>query len=509
MHRFRSEGLLGLRSSGISICSLVAALLVCSLHDAASAESPPASAAGAATPYDARPWLADLEQTRTALADRYANLEWVVFEHETNLALLFADTKLRVNSAATSTEARAAFDRLARQLGDGHVRFRWQEQATDNQRPTADCKGLGYDAVKSGVPVAAYLPGYAPLANPHDAVFPAGMIRVGAHRVGVVRIGLFAPQGIPSLCTAALDALQLEAAAPCDDACADRIEAWVSARMTADLVREVRSLRARGAEVLLIDIANNGGGTEWAEAAARMLSPIRLKSEHVGFVRGAHWAGALSAQEAGLRTAATTADAADRAFLLSMASQVAARHEEAATPCDAEPFWRGERPACPWLGDSWFSSGAIDSDTPRIHGKPWASLVFTPAKFEYEAGAWRGPLIVLVNGSTGSAAEEFAAILQDNRAALVLGAPTVGAGCGHTDGGTPTVLENSGGVLELPDCARFRADGSNEVMGVEPDLLVGLRAADGPHRQALRVAAALPEAVNRALRLRNAGRVHH
>jgi C-terminal processing protease CtpA/Prc len=192
-----------------------------------------------------------------------------------------------------------------------------------------------------------------------------------------------------------------------------------------------------------------------------------------------------------------------------MASQVAARHQEAETLCDAEPFWRGEHPACHWLGDSWFSSGVQGSDTPRIHGKPWASLVFTPAKFEYEAGAWRGPLIVLVNGSTGSAAEEFAAILQDNHAALVLGAPTFGAGCGHTDGGTPTVLENSGGVLELPDCARFRADGSNEVMGVEPDLLVGLRAADGPHRQALRVAASLPEAVNRALRLRNSGRVRH
>jgi hypothetical protein len=38
-------------------------------------------------------------------------------------------------------------------------------------------------------------------------------------------------------------------------------------------------------------------------------------------------------------------------------------------------------------------------------------------------------------------------------------------------------------------------------MGVEPDLLVGLGAEDGPHRQALRVAANLPEAIRRALRL--------
>ena len=115
-------------------------------------------------------------------------------------------------------------------------------------------------------------------------------------------------------------------------------------------------------------------------------------------------------------------------------------------------------------------------------------LRFYAAKFNYPDAVWDGPLIVLVNGYTGSAAEEFTAVLQDNHAAVVMGAPTAGAGCGHTDGGTPTKLKNSGGILELPHCARFRADGSNEVMGIQPDVLVGLRATDGPHRQGLRVA---------------------
>jgi C-terminal processing protease CtpA/Prc len=114
---------------------------------------------------------------------------------------------------------------------------------------------------------------------------------------------------------------------------------------------------------------------------------------------------------------------------------------------------------------------------------------------------WRGPLIVLVNGGTGSAAEQFAAVLQDNHAAVVMGAPTVGAGCGYTNGGTPTTLKNSSGILELPDCARMRADGSNEVMGIQPDVLVGLRTTDGPHRQGMRVGEKLPEAVARAIRL--------
>ena len=124
-------------------------------------------------------------------------------------------------------------------------------------------------------------------------------------------------------------------------------------------------------------------------------------------------------------------------------------------------------------------------------------------KFNYPEGVWRGPLIVLVDGGTGSAAEQFAAVLQDNKVAIVMGSPTVGAGCGHTDGGTPTTLKNSGGVLELPDCARFRADGSNEVTGVQPDVLVGLRSGDGRHRQGIRVSEKLSEAIERALRITN------
>lgn len=129
-----------------------------------------------------------------------------------------------------------------------------------------------------------------------------------------------------------------------------------------------------------------------------------------------------------------------------------------------------------------------------LDGKPWAPLVFSPAKYPYTAGVWRGPLIVVVDSLTYSAAEEFASVLQDNHAALIMGAPTGGAGSGHTDGGTPTTLPNSHGIFELPDCARFRANGDNEVAGVQPTVLAGLRRFDGVDRQAHFLNLALPEA---------------
>ena len=136
----------------------------------------------------------------------------------------------------------------------------------------------------------------------------------------------------------------------------------------------------------------------------------------------------------------------------------------------------GKHPTCKWLGDGFYSTGLLQSArVEALRSKPWASLVFSPLQYPYHEGLWRGPLMVLVDQGTGSAAEQFAAELQDNHAAVVIGSPTVGAGCGHTDGGTPTTLTNSGAVLKLPDCLRMRSAGLNLASGVQPDVLVGLR----------------------------------
>jgi len=86
---------------------------------------------------------------------------------------------------------------------------------------------------------------------------------------------------------------------------------------------------------------------------------------------------------------------------------------------------------------------------------------------------------------------------------VVLGARTGGAGCGHTNGGTPTTLKNSGAILELPDCVRFRADGSSEVRGMLPDEVVAIRADDGAGFRARLIAEKLPAAIARAQALQH------
>ena len=450
------------------------------------------SSTATAQTFDPKPWLEDLTQAKGAFAAKYANLEWAQFDAQTPLSDLFSDTEARVKSAGSDADARAAFDRLARRLGDGHVRFDW---ATASSAESQDIC-VDYSPSYAAAPLAGAATDYVALHTPQSAVFPAGVIQAGGRRVGVIKIGMFGPHATPAYCRAAAAALNIPQDKPCDDPCQDRLEHWASVRMTEDFAAQIEALKTAGADVLLVDIAGNGGGSEWAETAARMVTPIRIVAEPLGFVRGPHWTTRLGGLEAKLRDFAKAASPEDRAELLKLADRAAAAKAVAQTPCDSAPLWMGSRLACSWLGGGISATGLLASADPQaLRGKPWAPLVFEASEVPYREGVWKGPLIVLVDRGTGSASEEFAAELQDNHAALILGEATYGVGCGHTDGGTPTTLAHSGAVLELPDCARFRADGSNEVRGVLPDVLVGFRKSDSARLKAADFMAKLPDAL--------------
>jgi Peptidase family S41 len=455
--------------------------------------------------FDPSPWIEDLTQVHETFATKYANLEWAVVEREANLPKLFAETEARIKNATNDAEARAALDRLARKLGDAHVLFDWPHSSHPLGAPASmseECTALGYDAGMRADPLAANAPGYRPLSTQQSGEFPSGLISLDGQSIGVLQIGVFSPHGFPVLCQSSLQKLPSHADRLCDDACSDRIQDLASDQLTRDLIVQLRALKSAGATALIVDIAGNGGGTEWAEAVARMVTPIRLKSENIGFVRGEHWAKNFSDDEDSLRHFADHASGEDRILLLTLADEIESKRKLALTSCDSAPLWQGVHLACSWLGQGFYGSGLLaTADPSQLQGKPWASLLFTPMEFPYEEGVWRDPLIVLVDRNTGSAASEFAAVLQDNRAAVIIGEPA-SAGCGHTNGGTPTTLHNSKATLEVPDCARFRSDGSNEVIGIQPDVLVGFGPADGPHLRGARLIAKLPEAVKRASTLR-------
>jgi hypothetical protein len=455
-----------------------------------------AAAAPAHAAFDPAPWLADLAQARQAIDHKYANLEWLTQDRGVDLDAAFARAKQRIEVSQSDAEARRAFERLFERFRDGHVDIRWPAGANATSGPPAKpaplCERMGYNAGYVSEGTAQHLAGYRALSSD---VFPTGIVASGGQRLGVIRIGIFMPQGYPVLCEQAARDLALGPTAECDDACSDRLITRAYELMTAAFERRVRELKQAGAQVLLVDLSRNSGGSEWAEAAARVLSRKPLRSAELGFMRGEHWTKQWRELAAELTKAkqASSGDAAMLDPLIAQAKQAAAKAEGR---CETSP--------CPRLGKAGYATGLIGSaGADELSGKPWGYRVFSPAQYSYHDGVWGGPLIVLVDQETWSAAEEFAALVQDNKAAIVIGARTGGAGCGHTNGGTPTTLANSKGVLELPDCVRFRADGSNEVNGIVPDVVVGLRFDDGPAFKARLIEAKLPEAITRASALAN------
>jgi hypothetical protein len=466
-----------------------------------------APAAAQAPAWDAQPWLEDLATFRAALETKYANLDWLQTEREVDVGDMFDRAERLVRSAGSDAGAIAIFNRVITRIGDGHVSLNWPRPAGPAPQPNASaapprpataetlCSSIGYgSAASSGITPS--VTGYTPL--PNSEVLPAGTATVGGVRAGFLRIGIFDPHGSPPLCHQAVAALAIPLDRPCDDECQNRIITHAYRALGEAMIERLTRLKAAGAELLVVDLTGNGGGSEWVEAAARMLTPRPLRSARAGFVRGPHWAGIWTRAVADLRAAAGKARGEERRQLLAWVAEAEAVKAEAERTCAAATD-------CPRVIQGRYATGLLPNlRSGELRDKPWSYWIFNAAQHHFREGAWDGPVAVLTDGETWSAAEQFAALLQDNRAALIVGARTGGSGCGHSWGGTPTKLANSGATLTVPDCVRFRADGSNEVRGIIPDQLIPWRANDGRAFRARLLEAALPEVARRAQALHRA-----
>jgi C-terminal processing protease CtpA/Prc len=230
----------------------------------------------------------------------------------------------------------------------------------------------------------------------------------GWNRVGVIRISLFSPHRAKAQCIKAWAERRAKASGQCNEACEDSVYYRTGKLLAEDLRKSVIALEREGISSILIDLGGNGGGSEWVSLAVRAVTGSALK---------------LPA------TLITKADADRRC-----------RWEEAIvgrcsnlTPVDPDPETL---------------AAFKENRAPR------------PAR----------PLFVLVDARTASASEYFAAVLQDNNAARIIGMRTMGAGCGYVDGGGEFVLPHTNLRVRVPNCVRLRKDGSTERAGIRPDV---------------------------------------
>jgi hypothetical protein len=334
------------------------------------------------------------------------------------------------------------------------------------------------------------MPEFRAVDDADAKLFPGGMLELSSkRRAGIVRIRYFSTQSLPELCAIVQKSLALADDAECDERCAWEFERAAGDLATAALERRVQALRAAGATSIVVDLTGNGGGSDWVEPAARVLTPIPLRSPRLGFIKHPHWVKDLGDRLADVEHD-LAANVTPREPLLKAQATFRAAIAKASETCDRSGVWldQPKTPSCSLVvSDLLYASSALPWAKPGSLPKGDATnVLFNPSQFTYHEGVNKLPLYVLVDSRTASASELFTAMMQDNKAATIIGTATRGAGCGHTNGGIFPTLKNSGLRLSLPDCARFRADGTNEIVGITPDVLAPWSAFDSRYQRAVK-----------------------
>lgn len=478
----------------MSTRSAYVTVLVLSLTVAAWRDSP--------RPFDAAPFLADLQALEDSIARGYANLEWQVAQGVVDPVWLHRRTDSLLRHASGEREARAALVAFGAAFRDGHLSVtappsillsRVQAMGSsrsDTPPEVADggsqgCRALGYSGERSTSPLARH-PRYRALGRT-DAPFRTGLLETPRGSIGVIRIGALGYDRFVAQCEAAWpEAALLDSAGRCATACTRALSLHVSNALLAEVRSAIGWVRDAGATALVVDLTGNGGGTSWTAAVARQFSARPLRAHGVGVVRHPHHERQFAERQKALvrlrdslaRSGTARADMAWRAQVDTAIARTEQLLAMTRQPCDRRAYFTSgaSAVACTQLTSGSFTSGVLDYLPPPLHERAGAAMLFGPAAFRYTEGVWRGPLCLLVDRRTASASEEFVVLLKDEGGATVLGQRTYGAGCGYTNGGIGFTLPNSGLRVRMPDCARIRRSGRNEVSGIEVDVAVPIEA---------------------------------
>ncbi len=433
--------------------------------------------------FDPAPWLADYDVLRDHTAAVYANLDWVVEHRGLDVLALDEATRAALENAGSDFEALLAIQGFVDAWDDGHVRvdgdapylqlwFSPSDGGDHGGTPelgpgtsaTEACDRLGFRADLDPVTLdLGALPGFSRVGPP-GSPFPAGTWSlVDQRRAGFVRIPIFDPFRYRAACERAWPPIS------CDADCRGAFT-WETVPQALDQELAVVLAELADADVLVVDITGNGGGTDWADSAARLFSAEPLECPKQSFSRHPVWATRID-ERLELVNGLGGTNASERALLGTAKRRLGALQRELGRDCDRSGVWTGEATCSSITTAAWSACGPLSYAPPgSFSGVEERYLLFRPLGLDFRQGAWTGPLALLVDRRTASASEHFAAMLVDHGDAVVIGERTDGSGCGYVGRGLPARLPNSGLEVKMPDCTRWRANGDNELAGVEPGI---------------------------------------
>ncbi len=445
-------------------------------------------------------WQEDFDALADHMAVVYANLEWAVQERGINTAQLYQDTRAALGNASSRRSARKLVRRFVASFDDPHMRVSNGDSRAPGQGGVPDpgvAPDIGADDALETIGFRGRdldfkidferLPGFTHLEPSATNPFAWGIFTVGEKTVGVLRIAHFGDDGYPQVARPLWDDFASELAGPCDNGCQWQFRTMVMDRLLAYLAEGARALADAGVDAVLIDITGNGGGTDWAAVAPRIFTPPLLHCPPIGVVRHPHHGGRLAhrADYFQLLLDERPLSGSSRMIVTSAQTATMQRAMEASKPCDRRSAFHaaGALPDCTQLTFGP-ACGALEYLAPgSLSDLEERAVIFEPLNATFEEGTWAGPLFVLTDGGTASASEQFVSLLEANGAAVLMGEKTYGAGCGFIAGGIPIYLPHIDVTVRMPDCARYRANGRNELEGIEPQVQIDM---DGNNREKAR-----------------------
>lgn len=446
----------------------------------------------AAPGHDPELFLADLAQLERFTASTYAHFEWAITEGGIDPVVLHQQTHDAIAASKNRDQALAALHGFVKSFDDGHFRLRAPEPTAETGSDARETRGPHPE--DAGVEACAAL-GFKDhdkafridfgerfqMITAEDDPFPAGWLDLGdERRVGILRIDEFGAERYSEYCNATWETYRQQLDGPCVDARCRRVFRFaVEDRLLTEISKRVERLREAGMEALVVDITTNGGGSDWYDPAARLLTDRPLRGSAVSFVRHRHWRGILEEMrdEVVADLGRSDLDRGQREMLEAIRTRldvgIAATRQE----CNLSSIWKqavAELPCTPLVRDISFTTGLLRREpSVDVAGFETRTSLFKPLLHDPHPSVWSGPLAVMINHDTASASVAFSALLRDNDAAIIIGErASWGAGCGYTNGGIQEQLIHSGLEVWASDCVRHRRDGSSERAGIQPDISV-------------------------------------
>lgn len=463
---------------------------VASLMAVSAVAAAPSEASGPPETFDRSAWQEDFAQLKQSLQDNYANLAWVGSTSSgVDLPTLDQATVQALSRAKNDAEASSAIRSFVNGFRDGHfselaylavnpdAAAEPDQPVLDPTKPQAGCAALGFSSnsqVGFSLPLEM-LPDFELVGDGLASTFRTGIVRRDGRALGIVRIQAFRARGFPMTCLHAWSQLR-ESGTPIT---ADALLKIRNAVWVGDLADAIAKLREQGADALVIDVGRNDGGDDSGDWLARLFTTEPVRSARLMMVDAPITARYFGDEGEDLDEALGKASSVEAKSALSQASAYFAGQKDliGKGQCDMSWVWQEQRTWSPTACNHLLPAGYAAGFSPGLakgaySDRAVASALSSASRLDQWFGVWSGPTYVLTDRRSYSSAEMFAAVMQDNHIAKVVGARTGGDGCGFMLTGDPVVLQHSRLRFRMPNCMRLRADGSNEKAGISPDIAV-------------------------------------